>query len=150
MEAVLLIGIPAAGKTSFFRKRFQETHIHISLDVLGTRERESIALNACLKVGQAFVIDNTNISAAGRAVYIQAARAAGFRVMGYYLDVDLRTAIGRNKHRSDKKPLPVPAILRALKQLEIPRPEEQFDALFRVSSGPEETFDITDCALPPV
>lgn len=145
MEAVLLIGIPAAGKTTFFEKRFSQTHIRISLDALGTRDREAIALSACLKAGQPFVIDNTNVTAVSRAVYIRAARAAGFRVTGYYLEVDRRTAIARNKHRADKKPLPVPAILRALKQFEMPQLEEQFDALFRVSHRPDNSFEITHC-----
>jgi hypothetical protein len=30
MELVLLVGLPGAGKTSFFRQRFAETHVHVS------------------------------------------------------------------------------------------------------------------------
>jgi len=47
MEAVLLIGIQASGKTTFYRERFFDTHIRISLDMLRTRERERVLMNAC-------------------------------------------------------------------------------------------------------
>jgi predicted kinase len=143
MEAVLLIGIPAAGKSTFCRQRFFDTHVRISLDMLGTREREAILLRACLEAGQPFVVDNTNVLAVNRAVYIRAAHAAGFRVTGFFFDVDRRTSIARNKHRSDKKPVPVHGILRAIKQIERPRAEESFDALFRVSPGSGDSFEVS-------
>ena len=52
--------------------------------------------------------------------YIREAKAAGFRVLAYFFDTPVRTAIGRNNHRKDKRAIPVPAILRAAKQLEPP------------------------------
>ena len=58
MEAVVLIGIQASGKTTFYQQRFFATHVRISLDLLRTREQ------------QRFVVDNTNITAAERARYI--------------------------------------------------------------------------------
>ncbi|MBL8896636.1 MAG: ATP-binding protein, partial [Planctomycetes bacterium] len=33
MEAVLLIGIPASGKSSFYAERFASTHLRINLDM---------------------------------------------------------------------------------------------------------------------
>jgi hypothetical protein len=44
-EAVLLIGIPGSGKTTFYRERFFNTHVRLSLDLLKTRERESALLS---------------------------------------------------------------------------------------------------------
>jgi len=41
----------------------------------------------------------------------------------------VRTAIGRNNHRQDKKAIPVPAILRAAKQFQSPTEEEGFDEI---------------------
>jgi hypothetical protein len=38
----------------------------------------------CLDHQQPFVVDNTNPTAAERAVYIAPAKAAGFRVIGYF------------------------------------------------------------------
>ena len=147
VEAVLLIGIPGAGKSTFFRERFFDSHVRISLDVLRTRERERLLLNACLSSKQPFVVDNTNIRAEDRAPYIAAARAAGFRVSAYFFDTPVRTALGRN--RSRPKPVPVPGILRASKRLEPPAPAEAFDALFRVRPAPANQFDVTPFEVSP-
>jgi len=84
MEAVVLIGIQASGKTSFYRQRFFATHVRISLDLLRTPERESALVETCLRIQQRFVVDNTNLTAAERARYLLPARAAGFRVIGYF------------------------------------------------------------------
>ncbi len=140
----LLIGIPGSGKTTFYRERFFETHVRISLDMLGTRAREAILIGACLAAKQAFVVDNTNVLAAERADYIVRAKAAGFRVAGYYFRTAVRAAIARNKKRSDKKALAVPAILRSYKRLEPPWPREGFDALCAVTLDAENLFTVTD------
>src|SRR5437899_81752 len=102
METVILIGIPGSGKTTFYRERFFETHVRISLDMLRTRERERALLAACLASKQPFVVDNTNIGRLDRASYIERAKAAGFRVAGYYFRTEVRAAIARNKKRTDK------------------------------------------------
>ena len=40
MEAVILVGIQAAGKSTFYRERFFGSYVQISLDLLRTRHRE--------------------------------------------------------------------------------------------------------------
>jgi predicted kinase len=144
MQAVILIGVQGSGKTSFYRERFFETHVRISLDMLGTRERERLLVACCLQARQPFVIDNTNVLVSDRAAYIPAAKSAGFRVIGYFLAPELRAAIARNKARTDKKPLPVPAILRSLKRLQPPTPQEGFDELFTVKLNSSGQFEISD------
>ena len=47
-EMILLIGIPASGKSTFYRQRFAETHLQISLDILHSRVREMEVLQAAL------------------------------------------------------------------------------------------------------
>ena len=42
METVILVGIPGSGKTTFYRERFFETHVRISLDMLRMRDREGL------------------------------------------------------------------------------------------------------------
>jgi predicted kinase len=144
MEAVILIGVQAAGKTTFYRQRFFETHVRISLDMLRTREREGILIGACLTAKQPFVIDNTNILAIDRAPYIARARSAGFRVTGFYFRSEIRAAIARNQKRTDKKALVVPAILRSYKRLEPPSLREGFDKLYTVKPVEENQFTVTD------
>ncbi len=88
MEAVIFIGLQASGKPSFCQQRFFRTHVRINLDMLKTKHRERLLLDACLAGKQSFVIDKVidkvNAAAAERATYIGAAKAARFQVVGYY------------------------------------------------------------------
>jgi predicted kinase len=134
-EAVIFVGLQGAGKTTYFNDHFARTHAHVSRDVQGTPERESALMRECLRSGRSFVVDNTNATRAARAPYIREAKAAGFTVLCCFFDVPVRTAIGRNNHRKDKKAIPVPAILRMAKQLEPPSLEEGFDALNAIDTS---------------
>lgn len=78
MQAILFIGIQAAGKSTFYQQQFFATHIRLSLDMLKTRHREQLLLRACLEAKQPFVVDNTNTTLAKRGVYINAAKLPGF------------------------------------------------------------------------
>ncbi len=126
-EAVIFVGLQGSGKTTYFEKHFAGTHEHVSRDVQRTAEREAALIRECLASGRSFVLDNTNATRAVRAPYIQQAKAAGFYVRSYFFDTPVRTAIGRNNHRKDKKSIPVPAILRTAKLLEPPTLDEGID-----------------------
>jgi predicted kinase len=128
-EALILVGLQGSGKTTYFQDHFAATHEHISRDVQGSAERESALIQECLRSGRSFVLDDTNTTRAARAPVIHYAKAAGFRISAYFFDTPVRTAIGRNNHRKDKKPIPVPAILRAAKHLEPPTAAEGFDQI---------------------
>jgi predicted kinase len=133
-DAVIFIGLPGSGKTTYFEKHFAGTHQHVSRDVQRTAQQEAALFRECLAGGRSFVLDNTNTTRAARAPYIQQAKAAGFRVRAHFFEVPVRTAIGRNNHRQDKKPIPVPAILRAAKHLEPPSLEEGFDEVQTITA----------------
>jgi predicted kinase len=133
MEAVIFVGIQAAGKSSFYQKEFFRTHIRINLDMLRTRHREYILLRACIEARQPFVVDNTNPTVAARAQYIQLARSAAFRVSGYYFQATAQDALRRNEARIDKERVPPKAILGTLKRLQLPTLDEGFDRLYTVT-----------------
>ena len=140
MEAVIFVGVQGSGKTSFCRERFFETHVRISLDMLGTRQREQLLLAACLQAGQPFVIDNTNPSSSDRARYIAPARAAGFRVVVYFFETSLRNAIRRNNQRGGKEKIPVPGVAATFRKLQVPTQEEDIDAVHVVTISSENRF----------
>lgn len=132
MEAVLLVGLQAAGKTSFYQQRFAATHVHISLDRLKTRGREMAMVRSCLERRENFVIDNTNPTVEARGKYINVAKAAGYRVLGYYFDPDIAGCLRRNAARPESQRIPVPGLFGTRKRLKPPSLEEGFDALFQV------------------
>jgi predicted kinase len=142
MEAVIFIGIPATGKTTFYRERFFETHIRLSLDMLRTRHRELLLVRACLAAKQPFVVDNTNVTATDRARYIALAHAARFRVVGYYFPSTTEDALRRNAGRTGKARIPVVGIYAKQKRLEPPALSEGFDALFAANIHPDGGFAV--------
>ncbi len=136
MEAILFIGIPGSGKSTFYLEKFFDSHVRINLDMLKTRHREMVLLDACIKAKQSFVVDNTNITLAERARYIPLARQAGFRVVGYYFQTNLGAALQRNRLRRGKAAIPSKGVLARYQQLELPDYREGFDELFYVRIDP--------------
>lgn len=132
MEAILLVGIQASGKTSFYRERFFRTHVRLSLDMLRTRHREAILVRACIEAKQPFVVDNTNPTAAERARYLVPARAVGFRTIGYVFGADLAACLERNAARPASEQVPPKGIGGTRRRLEIPGLSEGFDRLYWV------------------
>ena len=149
MEAVILMGIQGSGKSTFFRQRLFDTHVRINLDMLKTRRREKLLLEACLAAGQSFAVDNTNPARADRARYIPAARAAGFRVIGYFFHSDIQECHKRNRQREGKKLIPYGGLLGALGRLEMPSLDEGFDELYRVKVAPDGGFIVEPWAESP-
>jgi predicted kinase len=142
MEALILVGVQGAGKTTFYRQHFFDTHVRINLDMLRTRYREKVLLEACLAAKQPFVVDNTNPVPADRARYVGLAREAGFRVVAYFLDSTLHEAIQRNNKRAGKQKIPVPAVAGTFRKLQPPTLDEGFDVVYRVTITPEGAFVI--------
>ena len=126
-EAVIFIGLQAAGKTTFYRERLRETHVHISRDVLKTKQRQADAIDVCLTAGKSFVLDNTNPAVIDRTPVIALAKAAGFRVVGIYFRSAIDECAARNVGRPNAVP---PVALRdAARRLALPTMEEGFDEL---------------------
>lgn len=139
-EAILLMGIQATGKSSFFKERFFRTHVRINLDMLRTRFREELLVSACLAGRTSFVVDNTNVTADERARYLRPAQAAGFRVEGYYFESKLSAALARNALRTGDARIPDRGLFGAAKRLELPNKEEGFDRLWYVQLGVDGSF----------
>lgn len=142
MEAVIFVGIQGSGKTTFYRERFFNTHVRVSLDMLRTRHREQILFRACLAAKQPFVIDNTNPLPSDRARYIGEARRAGFRIVAYYFETSLQDAMRRNSRRPGKEKIPAVALAGTLKKLQAPTLEEGFDEVYAVTISPDNKFQL--------
>lgn len=134
MEAVIFVGLQASGKSTFFMKRFFRTHVRISLDLLKTRYREKLFMDACIATDMRFVIDNTNPTRAERLRYVEAAKAnPRYSIVGYHFESRVEDCLRRNADRPEAERVPDVGILSAAKRFEVPSFEEGFDRLFHVS-----------------
>jgi predicted kinase len=136
MEAVVLCGVQGSGKTTLYRDRFLDTHVRISMDLLRTRNREAEFVRVCLETRQPFVVDNTNPTPADRARYVEPARAVGFRVIGYLVEVDDAEALARNAERSGGRRVPAAGVVGTARRLQRPTLEEGFDELWHATAAP--------------
>ncbi|MDM8549418.1 hypothetical protein QUF72_05035 [Desulfobacterales bacterium HSG2] len=142
MEAIIFIGIQATGKSTFYKEKFFRTHVRINLDMLKTRHREKLLLEACLQMRQSFVVDNTNPARADRDRYIKPAKEAGFYVKGYYFKSDISSSLRRNSSRHGDERIPEKGIKATYSRLELPSYDEGFDELYYVTTGSKNNFKV--------
>jgi predicted kinase len=114
------------------------------MDMLKTRHREDILLNACIDAKQPFVVNNTNPTADDRSKYIAVARRGKFKIIGYYFQTDLKRALERNENRARLEHLKKIAILGTHKKLELPSAKEGFDELRYVHIAENFHFTVED------
>ena len=131
-QAVIFMGIQGSGKTYYYNWHFTGKFKHINLDELHTRNKERLLLQSCIEEGIDFVVDNTNPTRADRARYIGVAKAAGYRVIGYFFESKLQDCIRRNDLRTGKEKIPAQAIAATSNKLEMPSRDEGFDELYFV------------------
>lgn len=146
METVILIGLPASGKTSFYKARLSETHVHVSKDgfpnARNKQGRQDRLIDEALANGQCVAVDNMNVSRTERAAIIRHAKAAKSTVRGYYFSSKVEDSLARNQKRTGRAKVPDVAILAAAKRFERPAMDEGFDRLFYVRMNEDGSFRI--------
>ncbi len=142
MQAVIFCGIQGSGKSTFYKENFFNTHVRISMDLLRTRNRENLLLQACLSTQMRFVVDNTNPTVAERQKYIELAKAAKYEVVGYFFETGIKEALTRNSQRSGRFLVPEKGVFGTLKRLQKPALAEGFDVLYLVRLLPDGSYDI--------
>ncbi|MBD1371090.1 ATP-binding protein [Hazenella sp. IB182357] len=141
MEIVIFMGIQASGKSTFYKKHFFRTHVRINLDMLRTRHRENIILDACFRAKQPCVIDNTNPTIEDRKKYITWAKQHDFRVIGYYFEPDYKGSVERNAQRIQDEQIPIIGLKSTLHKLHSPHYDEGFDKVYHVKML-DRTFSV--------
>jgi len=144
MEVVIFMGLQASGKSTFYRERFFDTHIRINLDMLKTRRREQLLVQACLEAKQPFVVDNTNPTREDRHRYIEPAKAKGFRVTGYFFQSEIEACGERNQSRPEKQVVPMAGVLKTYRKLEEPSLDEGFERLYFVKIDADGRFVVEE------
>ena len=145
----VLMGLPGAGKSTFFAMQLAATHVHVSLDAFGRsgdkRSRQRQAIAAALAARRSVAVDNVNATVAERAELVALAHAAGARVVGYWLDAAPRECLARNARREGVARVPPVAIFASNKRFVVPRGSEGFAALWRVrarGNAEQPTFEL--------
>jgi len=146
-ELVVLVGLPGAGKSTFYRQRFATTHEHISRDALKQR-REPVRLQEelvarALGAGRSVVVDNTNVSPKDRAALVAIGKRHGARLSVYLFECTARECVARNAGREGAARIPAVGIFASAKRLVRPEASEGFDALFAVKVLPDERFEVS-------
>lgn len=152
MDLVILIGLQAAGKSTFARQRFGATHDYVSKDRMGSaprkEQRQQRLVEAALAAGRSVVVDNTNPSPAERESLIRIGREHGARIIGYFFAPDVAASRARNAARTGRERVPVVAIHATAKRLIPPTYAEGFDALYGVRIAPDGAFEIVPVPVP--
>ena len=141
-ECVILVGLPGAGKSTFYRDRFA-SHVYISKDTYsGNKQaRQDTAVRQALAHGHSIIVDNTNVTVEERAEVIAIAREFGARVVGYYIEATTSEAVARNERRMGKEKVPKVAIFTRAKRLVPPALGEGFDELHTMRVAADGRFE---------
>jgi predicted kinase len=150
-ELAILVGLPGAGKTTFFETRLAATHVHVSKDRLKSardkQARQMALVEEALAAGRSVAVDNQNATARDRTVLIEAARRHDASVVAYALDTPPRLCVERNASRTGRARVPTVAIFAAAKRFESPSITERFDRLFAVHAE-DGRFDVAPALAP--
>ena len=137
MQAIVFVGLPGSGKSTYYKAHFFNTHLRISTDLLKTKNREKLLLDFCRNTNMPFVIDNTNVQKSVRKKYIERIRAWTQEVFitCIYFACDVPTCIKRNAQRTGKDRIPDCAIYAKAKIFEEPTIDEGFDEIQIIQTG---------------
>ena len=134
MKAIVMVGLPASGKSTFVKENLYDQYVRINLDMLKNRHRENALLQACILTQTPFVIDNTNLKKSERLKYISLAKLHRFPIYAYVFDTDYRICVERNQSR--ERVVPEKAMKNMLRYHQPVEAEEGFDQIMQVSLEP--------------
>lgn len=141
LTLVLLVGLPASGKSTFYRERLVESHVLVSKDLIprsaDKKKRQRKLIQAALAEGRSVAVDNVHASRAERAEAIETARPFGVPVVAYRFAEGVAVCRERNALREGAARVPVVAIYAAAKRFETPVLDEGIDTIHAVRLGPE-------------
>ncbi len=138
----IMIGIQGSGKSTFCKTCLSK-YERVSLDDLHTRNKEKTALDIAFEKNCNIVIDNTNPKIDDRKKYIKMGIDHGYRIVGYFMQSQIRECIERNSLRTGKARIPNTAIAATSNKLQMPSKEEGFHELYYVSIT-EDGFNIDE------
>ena len=147
MDIIILIGLQASGKSTFYRTHFADTHEHISKDLLSRSKNQNKNQKQAERIEKAFqeqrsvVVDNTYVTVQDRLLLIDIGRRYDATIIGYYFQPDVLSSRTRNLQRTGKAQVPEKAIFIAAQKFEPPSYAEGFDTLYYVRIEKDSTSE---------
>jgi predicted kinase len=143
LELVILVGLQASGKSTYYRTHFAATHVHVSKDLMKSDRHRDMKhrkmIEDALASGRSVVVDNTNPTVTARAPLIQLGRKHGARVVAYYFETTVKEAVGRNRAREGTARVPDVALFVTARKLVPPSFKEGFDEVRVIAPIPAVT-----------
>ncbi len=136
--AVIFTGMQGAGKTEFYKRYFSEAYTRIGLDELGTRQAERAVIRECISDSSSYVLDSQNLTREDRRRYFPRAKAAGYRIIGYYFPTTVEASLEHAGLSRDK--MAQRRQKKAFDRLEPPEYNEGYDELYTVTLHRDGSF----------
>ena len=145
MEIIILMGLQASGKSTFYRTQFADTHEHISKDLLSRsknqNKKQAERIERAFQEQRSVVVDNTNVTVQDRLPLIDVGRRYYVAIIGYYFQPDVSSSRTLNMQRTGKAQVPEKAIFITAYKFEPPSYAEGFDTLYCVRIGKDSTSE---------
>jgi predicted kinase len=147
MEMIILIGLQASGKSTFYRTHFAATHEHVSKDLLresknkNKKQKQAELIERAFQEQRSVVVDNTNATILDRLPLIDLGRRYGAKIIGYYFQPDVLSSRKRNIQRTGKAQVPDVAIFITAHKFTPPSYAEGFDTLYYVRIAEDSTVE---------
>jgi predicted kinase len=146
---VLLVGLPASGKSTFYQATFAATHKLLSKDLMGRGSGKEGKLQKLvtemLGKKERVCIDNCNMLDEHRLNLIEIARFFDVPVHCYVFAFDLAGCFRRNDQRKGKALVPKVAMLARRKEYVAPAWDEGYARMFDVHLiEAQRTFKVTE------
>ncbi len=147
MEMIILMGLQASGKSTFYRSHFAATHEHVSKDLLRSskkmskNQKQAELIEAAFQEQRSVVVDNTNARVEDRQPLIELGRRYGAKITGYYFEPEVLSSRKRNIQRTGKAQVPDKAIFITASRFMPPSYAEGYDKLYYVRIAENSTAE---------
>ncbi|PVD23837.1 hypothetical protein C0Q70_17111 [Pomacea canaliculata] len=102
-ELLVLVGVPASGKSTFSKQYFQPNgYVSVNRDTLGTVQKCLKVAREALDSGKSVVVDNTNPSRSARGAFLELAKEFGVPCRCFWLQTSLALAHHLNLVRQNQ------------------------------------------------
>jgi predicted kinase len=160
-RAVIMIGIPASGKSTFAKKVARGLELlrlsaddNLPRDENGNRIHNNNTLRSawltlwktvgqCAMEGRGFLIDTTQVTEISRSPVIGLALGMGFEVTAIFMNTRPEVCLIRNSTREDR--IPESRLLGMASNLQPPRMEEGWNAIYRIDTASDLCCWRSDC-----